>query len=86
MIYLMGFFLHSVCSKGQQSLIEQIDQWQNSIIEKVKQVAAQAGQQVIELMNSKWMKVNAELKSFSEELAYWKEFRNCIEHELNRLN
>ncbi len=70
----------------QSPLIEQIDQWQNITIEKVKQVAAQARQQAIQLLNSKRTKINIEFKSFSQELAHLKESENYAEHELTRLN
>jgi hypothetical protein len=70
----------------QSHLIAQIDKWQNSTIEKVKQVAAQARQQAIELLNSKRMMVNTEFKNFSQELARLKESENYVEHDLIRLN
>jgi len=70
----------------QSPLIAQIDKWQNSTIEKVKQVAAQARQQAIELLNSKRMKINTEFKNFSQELVRLKESENYVEHDLTRLN
>ncbi len=63
-----------------------INQWQNNIIEKVKQVATQARQQAIQLLNSKLMKVNTEFKNFSQELAHLKESDNYFERDLTRLN
>jgi septal ring factor EnvC (AmiA/AmiB activator) len=70
----------------QNPLIEQIDTWQKSTIEKVKQVAAQARQQASELLNAKRVKIHTEFKSFSEELAHLKESENYVEHDLKRLN
>jgi predicted double-glycine peptidase len=70
----------------QNPVIEHINQWQNNIIEKVKQVAAQARQQAIELLNSKRIKINTEFKDFSQELAHLKESEDYVEHDLRRLN
>ena len=84
--------LQEVINKGAQEndqqspLIEQIDQWQKSTITKVKQVAAQARQQAVELLNAKQVKINTEFKSFSTELAHLKESENYVEHDLRRLN
>jgi hypothetical protein len=76
-----------VQSNDQQNpVIEQINQWQNNIIEKVKQVAAQARQQAIQLMNYKLIKINTEFKDFSQELAHLKESEDYVEHDLRRLN
>jgi len=70
----------------QNPVIEQINQWQNSIIEKVKQVAEQARQQAIQLLNSKRMKISTEFKTFSQELADLKESKDYVEYDLTRLN
>jgi chromosome segregation ATPase len=78
---------NTVQSNDQQNpVIEQINQWQNNIIEKVKQVAAQARQQAIQLLNSKRVKINTEFKNFSQELAHLKESKDYVEHDLRRLN
>jgi hypothetical protein len=78
---------NTVQSNDQQNpVIEQINQWQNNIIEKVKQVAAQARQKTIQLLNSKQIKLNTEFKSFSQALAHLKESENYVEHDLTRLN
>jgi len=73
-------------SDQQNSLVDKIDKWQKSIIEKVKQVAAQARQQASILLNAKQVKINTEFKSFSEELAHLKESENYVERDLTRLN
>jgi chromosome segregation ATPase len=70
----------------QSPLIEQIDKWRDITIEKVKQVAAQARQQAIHIMNHKMMKISTEFRNFSEELARLKESENYVEHDLTRLN
>jgi septal ring factor EnvC (AmiA/AmiB activator) len=70
----------------QNPVIEQINQWQNSIIEKVKHVAEQARQQAIQLLNSKRMKISTEFKTFSQELADLKESKDYVEYDLTRLN
>jgi hypothetical protein len=67
-------------------LVDQIDKWRDITIEKVKQVAAQARQQAIQLLNSKQTKINTDFKSFSQELAHLKETENYVEHDLTRLN
>jgi hypothetical protein len=74
------------CNDQQGPVIQQIDKWENSTIEKIKQVAAQAREQAIQLLNSKRMKINTEFKSFSQELADLKESENYAEHDLTRLN
>lgn len=67
-------------------LIEQIDKWQNITIEKIKQVAAQVRQQAQQFFDAKWVKINTEFKSFSQELAHLKELQNYAEYDLTRLN
>jgi DNA repair exonuclease SbcCD ATPase subunit len=70
----------------KSTLIDQINQWQDTTIEKVKHVAAQARRETIQLLNSKRTKINPEFKSFSEELVHWKKTENYVEHDLARLN
>jgi hypothetical protein len=70
----------------QNPVIEQINRWQNSIIEKVKQVAEQARKQATQLLNFKRMKINTEFKTFSQELADLKESKDYVEYDLTRLN
>ena len=66
-------------------LIAQINEWQEITIEKVKQVAEQARQQVTQLLNSKRVKMTTEFQTFSQELAHLKETENFVEHDLTRL-
>jgi archaellum component FlaC len=67
-------------------LLDQIDKWRDSTIEKVKQVAIQVRQQAIQLLNAKQTKINTDFKSFSQELARLKETANYVEHDLTRLD
>lgn len=75
---------------GQQRtpspLIKQIEQWRDSTVQKVIQVAANACQQVNHLLNSKQTKLSSEFKDFSTELAHLKESENFVEKDLARLN
>jgi hypothetical protein len=66
-------------------LIAKINEWQETTIEKVKQVAAKARQQVVELLNCKRVKIATEFQIFSQELADLKETENFVEHDLTRL-
>jgi hypothetical protein len=85
--HLQDVINNAIQSHDQQSpILEQIDEWQNRTIEKIKQVAAQARQQAIQLLGAKQMKINTEFKSFSQELANLKESENYVEHDLIRLN
>jgi len=70
----------------QSPLIEQINKWENMIIKKVKQAAAQARQQVLDLLDSKRLKMTTEFKGFSQELASLKESEDYVEHDLTRLS
>jgi uncharacterized phage infection (PIP) family protein YhgE len=67
-------------------LLDQIDKWRDSTIERVKQVATQARQQAIQLLDAKQTKINTDFKSFSQELARLKETENYVEHDLTRLD
>jgi chromosome segregation ATPase len=66
-------------------LIDQINEWQEITIEKVKQIAAQTRQEVVQLLNSKRVKITTEFQTFSQELAHLKETENFVEHDLTRL-
>jgi len=70
----------------QSPLIEQIEKWKNSTMEKIKRVAAQAHQQAIEILNAKRTKITTDFKSFSQELIHLKESENYVEHDLEQLN
>jgi uncharacterized phage infection (PIP) family protein YhgE len=66
-------------------LITKINEWQETTIEKVKQVAAQAREQVVRLLTSKRAKITTDFQAFSQELADLKETENFVEHDLTRL-
>jgi hypothetical protein len=66
-------------------LIAKINKWEETTIEKVKHVAAQARQQVVQLLNSKQVKITTEFQTFSQELAHLKETEDFVEHDLTRL-
>jgi hypothetical protein len=67
-------------------LIQQINQWRDITIEKVKQVAAKALEQAAHLLNSKKVKIGTDFKDFSQELGRLKESENFVEYDLTRLN
>ena len=70
----------------QHPIIEKINQWRDHTIKMVKQVAAQACQQAIDLLNAKRVKLSTEFKSVTKELVELKESENYVEHDLKRLN
>jgi light-regulated signal transduction histidine kinase (bacteriophytochrome) len=70
----------------ESPLIQQINEWQDVTIEKVKQVAEKVRQQAVHLLNSKQMKISTDFKDFSRELAHLKESENFVEHDLTRIN
>jgi seryl-tRNA synthetase len=67
-------------------LIQQIEKWKNTTIEKIKQIAEQVRQQTIQLLNARQIKIDTEFKSFSQELAHLRDTENYVEHDLTRLN
>jgi hypothetical protein len=73
-------------SNQQNPVIEQINVWEKNVITKVKQAAAQARQQAIELLNAKRIKISTEFESFTKELARLKDSEDYVEHDLTRLN
>ncbi len=72
-------------SNSRSPLITRIDKWEETTIEKVKQAADRARQDVCQLLNSKRMKITTNFKTFSEELVHLKETENFVEHDLTRL-
>lgn len=67
------------------SLLEQIDQWEKNTVSKIYQVAVQARQDAMELLSSRKVKINNELKNFSQELAQLRASENYAEQDLKRL-
>jgi hypothetical protein len=70
---------------SRSPLIEQINKWEKTTIDKVKQTAENVRQQTFQLLNSKRVKITNEFKDFSEELAELKESENFVEQDLARL-
>ncbi|CAF0730123.1 unnamed protein product [Adineta steineri] len=73
------------CNNSNNSLFIQIDEWQRTTIEKVKQVAEQARQQVIKLLDSQTLEIKAEFDKLSEELTRLKATKNLVEEKLKQL-
>jgi uncharacterized phage infection (PIP) family protein YhgE len=67
-------------------LISKINEWQEATIEKVQQVAAQARQQVVQLLDAQQVRITRDFQAFSQELAHLKETENFVEYDLTRLN
>lgn len=67
-------------------VIAEIDNWEKTTIKKVQEVAAQAREQTIQLLNVNRVKIQTEFRSFSQELAALKESEDFVEHDLARLN
>jgi DNA repair exonuclease SbcCD ATPase subunit len=66
-------------------LFSQIDEWQEITIEKVKQVAEQAREKVIKLLNSKQMTMASQFEMLSQELLQLKESDEYLEQDIKRL-
>lgn len=79
--------INDVAQKKHSSspLVRQINEWEKITIEKIKQAADQARQQVGQLLNSKQERISTEFKTFSQELAHLKETENFVEYDLARL-
>jgi len=64
------------------SVLSQIDEWQRTIIEKVKQAVDQARQQVTRILDSKRSEIAASFEKFSKELVYLKETEDFYHDDL----
>ncbi len=67
----------------QSPILELIEKWKNTFVEKA---ATKVCEQAIQLLNCKQTTVNAEFKSFSQELVRLKDSKNDAEDDLTRLN
>jgi len=67
------------------SLLSRIDEWQKDTIKKVEQVADQARQHVVEIMNSKRDEMTSQFQAMSQELAKLTETKGVVEQDLIRL-
>jgi chromosome segregation ATPase len=69
---------------SSRPLLAQIDEWQQQTIEKVKETAEQARQQVKKISNSKRVKITTHFETLSKELVQLKETEDFVEHDLAR--
>jgi DNA repair exonuclease SbcCD ATPase subunit len=67
------------------SLLSQIDAWQKDTIQKVKQTAQQARQQVSKILNSKQKEITRQFRTVSQELKQFKQTKGVLEQDLSRL-
>ncbi|CAF4340352.1 unnamed protein product, partial [Adineta steineri] len=72
-------------NNSNNTLFIQIDEWQRTTIEKVKQVAEQARQQVIKLLDSQTLEIKAQFDKFSEELTRLKATKSVVGENLKQL-
>lgn len=66
-------------------ILTRIDQWQESIIEKVKKAAEMARQQVMKIANSKREEIKTRFETLSRELKDLLDTEDVLEHDLERL-
>ncbi len=66
-------------------LLSRIDEWQQITIEKVKQAAEQARQQVLKIMNSKREEIERQFQTLSQEFEQLRETEGVLEQDLARL-
>ncbi len=66
-------------------ILSQIDEWQRATIEKVKQAANQARQQVTRILDFKHSEIAASFEKFSKELVHLKETEDFYHDDLTRL-
>jgi chromosome segregation ATPase len=67
------------------SLLSQIDAWQENTIQKVKQTAQQARQQVLKIINSKREDITKQFQTLSKEMKELRETEDVLEQDLSRL-
>ena len=70
---------------SRNSMLSKIDDWEREIINKVKQAAEQARQQVSKFHNTKQMEMKTQFDTLSQELIELKESRDFVENDLARL-
>ena len=75
----------TLLEKRDNSLLSQIDEWQETIIEKVKKVAEQARQQVLNVVNFQQGEVSKQFQTISQELKQLKDTKGAVEQSLTRL-
>jgi chromosome segregation ATPase len=67
------------------SLLSRIDAWQDDTIQKVKQAAQQARQQVLKIINSKREEITRQFQALSKEMEQLRETEDVLEQDLSRL-
>ncbi|CAF1009434.1 unnamed protein product [Adineta ricciae] len=73
-------------NKAQNNtFLPQIDEWQRTTIEKVKQVADQARKQVLELINSDLRRITKGLEELTQELKQLTDTKDVLEQDLVKL-
>ena len=70
---------------SSNALLSQIDEWQQTTIEKIKHAAHQARQQVTKILDSKRSEITADFEKFSKELIRLKETEDFYHEDLTRL-
>lgn len=73
-------------SDQQSPVISEIDRWEKTTIRKIQQVATQAREQALQLLNGNRATIHNGFKSFSQELAALRESEDFVETDLARLN
>jgi predicted RNase H-like nuclease (RuvC/YqgF family) len=72
-------------NQSGSSLLSRIDEWQRTTIEKVKQAAEQARQQVLQIMNSKREEITRQFQTMSQEMKELRDTKSVVERDLAQL-
>ncbi len=70
---------------SDSSLLSQIDVWQEDMIQKVKQTAQHARQQVLKILNSTQEEIIRQFQAMSQEMEQLRETEDVLEQDLSRL-
>lgn len=68
------------------SLLSQIDEWQNTTIEKVHRTAAKTRDQMVQLLDDKLNDVDNEFDYITKQLRDLQQMENFVENDLSHLN
>ncbi|CAF3676164.1 unnamed protein product [Rotaria socialis] len=66
--------------------LAKVDEWQRTTIEKVKQAAESARQQIMKIKNSKYEEIAKSFLALSQELDELRETKGIVEQDIVRLN
>jgi hypothetical protein len=72
-------------TNSSNDILLQIDEWQRTTTEKIKQAADQARQQVTNILDSKCSEITVSFEKFSKELVHLKETEDLYHDDLSRL-